>query len=412
MMRKAKDLGPKTKVKLTREFIRGLVFTGERQEYRDILCSGLLLRVGAKRGIRYAYQYRDANGDRQKYTFQDDPERVDPAEIRQKVRKLGDDPAGEKRALRIEAKHSEARTIRSFVEGRYWTDKLALQSSGLDTQKRILAAWKPFVGIDMAKLDPADFHAHRIDRLEDEIKPQTLNKDRSVLMTMLNQAVIWKLLPRNPLDHEGFRELEGKDEERVRWLGQNDEHEEVLDEYGAKIGERDRFMAAVMDETTPDYIRDMSILALNTGMRRGEIFKLRWESVSIERAQITVQKVTAKNKKTRYITMNDTVKRMLIRRNKVRPIKGGAELVFPNPETGKAFTTVKKGWATLVQRARLVDFHFHDQRHDFASRLVQKGVSLYEVRDLLGHSSIKMTERYAHLAPSQMRSAVKLLDAA
>ena len=94
---------------------------------------------------------------------------------------------------------------------------------------------------------------------------------------------------------------------------------------------------------------------------------------------------------------------------KVRHISG---LVFVNPDTEKAYTTVKKAWATLTTTAQLDDFNFHDLRHDFASRLVQSGVNLYEVKDLLGHSSITLTERYAHLAPAHKVAAVAKLEAA
>ena len=70
---------------------------------------------------------------------------------------------------------------------------------------------------------------------------------------------------------------------------------------------------------------------------------------------------------------------------------------------------VKRQWDNLVGAAQLTDFRFHDLRHDFASRLVMARVSLYEVKDLLGHASITTTERYAHLADEQLRSAVEML---
>jgi integrase len=84
-------------------------------------------------------------------------------------------------------------------------------------------------------------------------------------------------------------------------------------------------------------------------------------------------------------------------------------LVFVNPDTDDAFTTLKRSWASLVKRAKIAEFTLHDCRHDFASRLVQAGVALDVVRDLLGHSSITLTERYAHLAPHQAASAVAKL---
>jgi site-specific recombinase XerD len=71
--------------------------------------------------------------------------------------------------------------------------------------------------------------------------------------------------------------------------------------------------------------------------------------------------------------------------------------------------SVKKGFAGACKRAGISDYVPHDLRHTFASWLVQKGVSLYEVRDILGHSSIKLTERYAHLAPENLVGAISKL---
>jgi len=71
---------------------------------------------------------------------------------------------------------------------------------------------------------------------------------------------------------------------------------------------------------------------------------------------------------------------------------------------------LKKSWSSLLVKANIKDFRFHDLRHDFASRLVMAGVDLYRVRDLLGHGSIEMTERYSHLAPTALAEAVETLS--
>ena len=87
----------------------------------------------------------------------------------------------------------------------------------------------------------------------------------------------------------------------------------------------------------------------------------------------------------------------------------GAKLVFPGKD-GKPFTDVKRSWASLVERAKITDFHLHDFRHDFASRLVMGGVNIYAVKELLGHSTVQMTERYSHLAPDHLVGAVEVLS--
>jgi site-specific recombinase XerD len=90
-------------------------------------------------------------------------------------------------------------------------------------------------------------------------------------------------------------------------------------------------------------------------------------------------------------------------------IKSG--LVFPN-KSGKRFNDIKKSWATILRDASIENFRWHDMRHHFASRLVMAGVDLNTTRELLGHADIKMTLRYAHLAPEHKAQAVARLDRA
>jgi integrase len=80
-------------------------------------------------------------------------------------------------------------------------------------------------------------------------------------------------------------------------------------------------------------------------------------------------------------------------------------------QDGQRIASVRRSFETACRRASLVDFYIHDLRHTCAAWLVNAGVPLPEVRDLLGHASVMMTERYAHLAPENIRAAVKKLDA-
>ena len=78
--------------------------------------------------------------------------------------------------------------------------------------------------------------------------------------------------------------------------------------------------------------------------------------------------------------------------------------------TGKRYKDIKRSFSTACRKSKIVDFHFHDQRHTFASHLVMSGVDITTVSRLIGHKSLKMTLRYAHLAPSHMQKAVDILD--
>ena len=151
-----------------------------------------------------------------------------------------------------------------------------------------------------------------------------------------------------------------------------------------------------------DYLMPMVLVALNTGMRRGELFSLDWQSVNLERAMVTVTAGNAKSRKARHIPLNAESHDVLTRWGKQHGRKG---LVFPSPEGGR-LTNINKSWDGIVTDAELSDFRFHDLRHDFASKLVMAGVDLNTVRELLGHADIAMTLRYAHLAPDKLADAV------
>ena len=88
-------------------------------------------------------------------------------------------------------------------------------------------------------------------------------------------------------------------------------------------------------------------------------------------------------------------------------IKDG--LVFPN-KNNQPFNNVKRSWTSVLEKANITQFRWHDLRHHFASKLVMAGVDLNTVRELLGHSDIKMTLRYAHLAPEHKINAVRKID--
>ena len=95
--------------------------------------------------------------------------------------------------------------------------------------------------------------------------------------------------------------------------------------------------------------------------------------------------------------------------SRLGPPGGKTGLVFPNPATGKPYTDVKKSFKLACRSAGVEGLRFHDLRHAFASRLVEAGVDIVTVRDLLGHFSIKVTQRYTHPGKSQKFAAVELL---
>jgi hypothetical protein len=114
----------------------------------------------------------------------------------------------------------------------------------------------------------------------------------------------------------------------------------------------------------------------------------------------------SKGNTTRHLPMNDEVLDVL---QNIRPPHPEG-LVFKSPSTGKRLNNVASAWDSVTASAQIKGFRWHDMRHDFASRLVMAGVSLFTVQKLLGHSNSRMTQRYAHLAPSALVEAVMTLQ--
>lgn len=155
----------------------------------------------------------------------------------------------------------------------------------------------------------------------------------------------------------------------------------------------------------------MSVLSAYCGLRAGEIFNLTWADINLQQKLIFIR--DPKNGKNRYAYMNTRVY------EEISQLKQGLgnQLVFPS-RNGNKIEHVSRTFERAVKAVGLNNgindrrqkIVFHSLRHTFASRLVQKGVSLYEVKELLGHTDIKMTMRYAHLANDTLRQAVALLD--
>lgn len=192
----------------------------------------------------------------------------------------------------------------------------------------------------------------------------------------------------NPVASLGLQEPEG----RVRYLTRE---------------EAARLIAAADQFSTRPHLAAFIRLALNTGCRKGELLNLEWSRVDLDRRLILLQAKDNKSKRRRTIPLNDDAVGVLI---KLQDWQGnhapGTPWVFGR-DSGRKITTFKTAWTGALKRAGIEDFRIHDLRHTFASWLVMQGESLYVVKELLGHSSIIVTERYAHLAPQQTASAVQ-----
>ncbi|KJZ46020.1 site-specific integrase [Pseudomonas fluorescens] len=249
-------------------------------------------------------------------------------------------------------------------------------------------------------------------------KPSTVNRKMGSISGVLSRALEWDYISSHPLaklkqlkvDSIGIvRYLTADETLRLRATLdlRQDETRNERDSANRWRDERNRKQfPCLRDVEFTDHLKPMVLLSINTGMRRGELFDLKWSAVNFDTKTITVRGDTTKTNETRHIPMNTEALSVLERWKEQSPKH---QFVFPGQDGGR-LEDVKSAWLKLLERAKIEKFRWHDMRHDFASRLVMAGVPLNTVRELLGHSDIKMTLRYAHLAPGTKAAAVELLS--
>ncbi len=233
-------------------------------------------------------------------------------------------------------------------------------------------------------------------RLGEGRSPSTFLRDLFALSSVLRRAVKAGELSDNPVRRVDKPRIDRRG--RIRFLDETEESQLRM-----TLVTRDERMKADRSTTNArrlqlaepllaplpyfgDHLTPAVLLSMNTGLRRGELLKLRWTSVDFTRRIVTIEGRTAKSRQTRHLPLNDEATNVLLN---WRVQSGSKGRIF------EVATGFKTSWAKLLRRAGISRFRWHDLRHHFASRLVQHGVPLNTVRDLLGHSTVQMSLRYA-----------------
>ena len=259
-----------------------------------------------------------------------------------------------------------------------------------NTDKKIVSLLKNFFGgkylYEITSLDVERFKSVRARqavkraKAKKTISPATVNRALAVLKSIFNKAILWGKIERNPCKGvEMFKE----NNQRLRFL----EKEEI-----------DKLLSNCCE-----HLRPIVIVALHSGMRKGEILKLKWRDIDIKRNIIHL--LDTKNGEKREVPMNRLAQKTIIGVLK----HPDSQYIFCDKD-GKPYGDIKKSFFTAINNSGIVDFHFHDLRHTFASQLVMSGVDLNTVRELLGHKSLEMTLRYSHLSPDHKKRAVDVLE--
>ena len=262
---------------------------------------------------------------------------------------------------------------------------------------------------------------YQTERLQKGNKPATANRLIATLKHCIHKGYQWEMLSEETLKRLRQVKLLEENNRRLRYLSKEE--------------------CQSLINTCQGNTKAIVITALNTGMRKGEILNLRWDNVDLKHGFILLDQYQTKNSERKELPINDTLRGVLQGLTRRLDVPH----VFYDPKIGKPYQDVKRSFSTSLRKAEvekctncdyqrakdkthknlehcpqcnsemaiykgIKDFHFHDLRHTFASHLVMAGVDLTTVSRLLGHKSLTMTLRYAHLAPAHMTKALEILD--
>ncbi|SCA62546.1 Shufflon-specific DNA recombinase [Chlamydiales bacterium SCGC AG-110-M15] len=145
------------------------------------------------------------------------------------------------------------------------------------------------------------------------------------------------------------------------------------------------------------------LLALSTGMRKGELMNLKWRDVDLSDKRIILN--DTKNDERRVVPLTGRALQLLMGMKKKR--NSSKDLIFPSEKTPNKAIDIRSAWEKALERANIEDFRFHDLRHCTASYLAMNGASLNEIAEVLGHKTIQMSKRYAHLSQAHTEGVVE-----
>ena len=222
--------------------------------------------------------------------------------------------------------------------------------------------------------------------LKQDKRNSTVNRYLEAMSKMFNVAISNKIARLNPISE--IKKLK-QDNYKIRFLTKDEE---------AKLFE--------VLSSNKDYLYFIPIVicALQTGMRKGEIINLKWSNIDFDNKFIEL--LQTKSGKARKIPISD---KLMIELCKLKEQKL-SEYVFTNPYTKTRYVSIHKGFGEVLKKANIKNFRFHDLRHTAATRMTEMGIDLAVVQEILGHSDVKTTMRYAHPVPERKLKAIEVLN--
>lgn len=355
----------------------------KRTEYCDTEVRGLLIECrSAVNAVPTWYLRYKANG-KTAYTRLGNVQDLGLAQARKQAITLkAQHTLAPKQAVEVKAPMGTM-TLNAFMEGHYIPHATQHKRSvKRDDQLHRLRISPKFGHLALSAINRRDVQAFQNSLLKDGLSPASADHHVKLMRRVLNLAVQWEMLEKNPL--KGI-ELYLVDNQVENYLDpeQLDRLVEVL------RTDKNRMVCLIL------------MFLISTGARLNEALTATWKNVSVEGGVWKVDALLSKSKKSRSIPLNDSALWVLEQLTS----KGKSVYLFPSPVTGRPYTSITRAWYRLRKKAKIPAIRLHDLRHGFASLLVSGGRSLYEVQQILGHSDPKVTMRYAHLSARALQDA-------
>ncbi|MEQ8408007.1 MAG: site-specific integrase [Gammaproteobacteria bacterium] len=411
--------------KLTTTSIKQVSPTEKPFEIVDSELRGFLLRVQPTGRMTFYFSYRNEAGKKARIKI-GTVGNISPQQARDQATALagqvstGVDVQAEKKHKKAVSELEKQSSLGHFIENQYKPWALSNRKSGQSTLDALHRHFKDWSTLQMDEISPYLVEQWRTRQLKAGMQPSTVNRNVACLKGVLSKALEWDSLEHHPL--EKLKPLKIDSSPKVRFLTSSEEQSlslalrkrdnelKLARERGNQFREKRGYepLPSLMELDFADYLEPMVIVSLKTGMRRGEVFDLLWSDINFETETVTIRAEISKSNKTRHIPLSPIALDTLKKWKQQQPGSPDSTRVFTNSK-GERFDNTNKAWRAILKDAGISDFRWHDMRHDFASKLVMKGVPLNTVRELCGHSDMNTTLRYAHLAPEHKAEAIALL---
>ncbi len=332
-----------------------------------------------KRGDAWQIDYADPSGKRIRLSF--DKKKDAEAELAKRVSLIAENRY-------LDVKKDSRVTLGELIEK--YKENYGQQRSFNNWKVFCIERWKEHFGKEtlLSNIRYVDLESYRNQLLRSMTQHGTIrtvastNRETAALHHVFTKAVEWELVEKSPFT--GKKSLLMKENnKRFRFLTE--------DEIVKLLGE------------CPTYLQRIVETALLTGMRKGEILPLKWEQ--IRNGFIYLQQ-HIKTDEARQIPVCGRLAELFMEIRKEQGLKSPWVFTYQ----GKPVEDCKTAFNAALKRAGIRDFHFHDLRHTAASHLVMRGASLKEVQEILGHKTMTMTLRYAHLSQEHKRETIDLLN--